>query len=77
MITNPLPGNRHFAEGNRDNGNENYNLTQAVLALAFEQRTANLIAALQPVRLVNNRELAVPYDRGVAVADEISRRLDI
>jgi hypothetical protein len=39
-----LPGNPHFDEGDYYNGSENYNLAQATMALAYEQRTANLIA---------------------------------
>lgn len=37
-----LPGNPHFEEGNYSS--ENYAQSQATMALAFEQRTANLIA---------------------------------
>ena len=39
-----LPGNPHFAEGNNDDGSGNYAQSQATMALAYEQRTANLIA---------------------------------
>ena len=40
-----MDGNPHFEEGNHDNGSDNYSLAQATMALAYEQRTANLIAA--------------------------------
>jgi len=46
-FSNPgLAGNPHFKEANDYNGSENYNLAQAMLALAFEQRTASMIALL-------------------------------
>ncbi len=38
-----MDGNPHYEEGNHDNGSDNYNLAQATMALAHEQRTANLI----------------------------------
>ena len=39
-----MDGNPHFEEGDHDNGSDNYNLAQATMALAFEQRTATLVA---------------------------------
>lgn len=41
---NPLAGNPHYYDANTDAPPGQYQVAQAVLALAFEVRTANLIA---------------------------------
>lgn len=51
MEANPIPGNPHFIEANHDNGSENFNVAQALLAVAFELRTANIIASMQSVKV--------------------------
>lgn len=45
-MTQPsLPGNPHFEAGNSEHCTEDaYRIAQATMALAYEQRTANLIA---------------------------------
>lgn len=44
---NELPGNPHYDEANHDGPDGDWRLAQATLALAYEQRTANLIELLR------------------------------
>jgi hypothetical protein len=76
MTTSNLPGNPHFSEANHDNGTENYNLAQAVLALAFEQRTANIIAALQPIRIAGT-ELLASREQATLQCSTVAKRLGL
>ena len=66
---NGLPGNPHFNEA--DYNNDNFALSQAVLALAFEQRTATLTALL--VASETSVQIAgIDYSE---LADEIKLRI--
>lgn len=49
--------------------------TEATQALVDEQRTANLIAALQPVRLLENKEWLPSQETVARVRAEIDARL--
>lgn len=49
---NSLPGNPHHYEANIDAPNGDYQAAQALLALAYEKRTENLIAWRRHLMLV-------------------------
>lgn len=42
-----LPGNPHFEDANLDGNVVDYRRSQAILALAFEQRTSNIIELMR------------------------------
>ena len=50
---------------------------EATLALAYEQRTANMIAALQVVRYEGAKEILPTSDHAWATVKEINERLGL
>jgi len=50
---------------------------EATLALAYEQRTANMIAALQAVRYEGGEEIIPNSDHAWATVKAINERLDL
>lgn len=77
-MVNPLPGNPHAEPGNyADIDSSPYTLAQATLALAFEQRTANLIAMLQPIRLGGGEEIVAEKPYADKILQQIIGRLGL
>lgn len=70
-----LPDNPYLAEAERIGSDSG--LAQAILALAFEQRTANLIAAMQPVRVSGGKEWQMDEEHQVALNKMIAERLGL
>ncbi|TSI11955.1 hypothetical protein [Brevibacterium aurantiacum] len=58
---NALPGNPHHYEAHMDAPNGYYQVAQATLALAFEQRTANIIAMAAQCTANGRKELGHPF----------------
>lgn len=65
---NPLPGNPHHYDANTDAPPGQYQVAQATLALAFETRTATLVA------LLDSGALGADYTQ---VAGQINPRLGL
>jgi hypothetical protein len=76
MDDNLLPGNPHYRAA-CDEAWPQARALQATLALAFEQRTANLIASLQSVKLSDGRVLAPDLETAAKAMRQIAERLDL
>jgi hypothetical protein len=76
-MVNPLPGNPHGEPANyADIEATPYTQAQAMLAIAYELRTANLIASLQTITISGNAQLAPDEETAITTLVEIARRLD-
>jgi hypothetical protein len=77
-MANPLPGNPHAEPANyADIDSGPYTKAQAMLALAWEQRTANLIALLRPIKTDGSGEIVPEEPFAVAILEQISKRMGI
>lgn len=77
-MVNPLPGNPHAEPANyADIEPSPYTKAQGLLAIAYELRTANLIASLQTVKLSDGRALAPDLETAVKAMRQVAERLDL
>lgn len=71
-----MEGNPHYAQSMKETTPE-WALVEAYRAMTFEMRTANLIAAIQPIRTSGGGEWLATPDSALAVKDRISKRLNL
>jgi hypothetical protein len=78
MSTNSLPGNPHFSAANyAELEAAEYAQAQATLALAYEQRTANLLAAFAQLTDDGFTTILGESMSGNTLAAEITERLGL
>lgn len=54
-----------------------YAISLAILALAYEQRTANLIASLQPITVAGGTEIGPNPDHAINVLALVNERMGL
>ncbi|MHC6592402.1 hypothetical protein [Arthrobacter sp. C152] len=74
----PLPGNPHHRDANyAEVEAEAFVVAQASLALAYEQRTANLIALMQPVVMPDGKGVGLTIEKCAEIQQEVLQRVGL
>lgn len=50
---------------------------QATLALAYEQRTANMLAFMQPLEMTDGAKMTISVERAIEIRNDVGERLGI